>query len=336
MLAPVLQKFDLTCSESQLESVTEHRGFSGASVFEVDTNEGCFAVRRWPANSLPRERLHGLHRLLQHLQSTGLGFIAVPRQIGRSSSLCKHQGTFWQCEPWLKGIADLQENHSEERISATMAALGEWHMAAQVFKPKQSEKRWFYQQDSGEVPAITERIEILKAWNPQRINDALAMLNRSSAPWAPWSRNYLDRYTQVSEQILSQLSLARSIRVPLQPCLRDVWHEHILLTGNEVTGLIDPSACRTENIAIDLARLLGSLFGDNKADWDNALQHYQIYRPLSHEELFLIEILDQSSVSLSGLSWINRFLSGSSIWEKDPRIPKRLESLLARLTRLCN
>jgi len=334
MLEQILQQFDLTCSDEQLNSMQQYQGFSGALVYRIDSDQGVFALRRWPENSLPRARLQGLHRLLEHLHSSGLTQVAVPRKVSQSSALLKHQGALWQCEPWLPGKADLLENQSDTRLRSTMHVLAEWHQIAKEFKPRHPERQWFFQQISGSVPAIKERDILLESWNRRRVNDVRAKLNRSTEPWAKWSRNYLEIFSQIADKLSAQLKIAQTFQVPLQPCLRDLWHEHVLLEGNEVTGLIDLSACRSENVTVDLTRLLGSLFGDDKLSWDKALEFYQQKRALSQEEILLLEILDQSSVLLSGFFWIDRFLAVSSDWQEEPRIPDRLEKMIQRLVNL--
>src|SRR5437763_1299451 len=41
--------------------------------------------------------------------------------------------------------------------------------------------------------------------------------------------------------------------VPVQPCLCDVWHDHVLYTGDAVTGLIDYGEVKPDHPAVDLA-----------------------------------------------------------------------------------
>src|SRR5262249_28738628 len=84
-----------------------------------------------------------------------------------------------------------------------------------------------------------------------------------------------------------------------------VWHDHLLFTGDTVTGLIDASACRTENVAGDLARLIGSLIEDNARGWKIALETYRSHHPLSLAEEALIIVLDRSAVLLSSITWLN-------------------------------
>jgi Ser/Thr protein kinase RdoA (MazF antagonist) len=119
----------------------------------------------------------------------------------------------------------------------------------------------------------------------------------------------------------------------LQPCLRDVWHDHVLFCGDEVTGLIDASACRAENVVIDLVRLVGSLAGDESAAWDVALDEYQQARSLSVEEVSLLHVLDRSSVLLTGIRWVERIACEPRLAD-DERVALRMRSILQRLEHL--
>ena len=67
----------------------------------------------------------------------------------------------------------------------------------------------------------------------------------------------------------------------------DLWHDHILFTGNAVTGLIDFGSVKEDHVAVDLARLLGSMIGDDAAIWEVGLSAYQRIQPLSAEEAAL-------------------------------------------------
>ena len=60
----------------------------------------------------------------------------------------------------------------------------------------------------------------------------------------------------------------------LQPCIRDVWHDHILFLGDSVSGIVDYGAMAVDTVAGDIARLLGSLVGNHVADWEEGIDAY--------------------------------------------------------------
>ncbi|MDB5334415.1 MAG: hypothetical protein JWN70_34, partial [Planctomycetaceae bacterium] len=125
-----------------------------------------------------------------------------------------------------------------------------------------------------------------------------------------------------------------SATVALQPCLRDVWHDHLLFTGEELTGLIDPGACRSENVTTDLARLLGSLVEDDRGEWDFALDCYQQMRPLSLVELRMLRAFDASGVVLSGVTWLDWLLIQQRVFINRARVLERLQTIVRRLENL--
>ena len=124
--------------------------------------------------------------------------------------------------------------------------------------------------------------------------------------------------------------------MPLQPCLRDIWHDHVLFTGDIVTGLIDPHAARSDSVATDLARLLGTLVGDDRRGWDSGLAAYQEVRPLSAAELAMIELFDQSGVLLSGMTWLDWHLLQGRVFKNREGVLARLRSIAVRLKNLAS
>jgi aminoglycoside phosphotransferase (APT) family kinase protein len=119
--------------------------------------------------------------------------------------------------------------------------------------------------------------------------------------------------------------------VPVQPCLCDVWHDHVLFTGDAVTGLIDYGAMKPDHPAVDLARLLGDLVGDDTVRMRVGLDAYRSAGgPLTIDEAF-VTLLDRTGVVCAVLHWLDRL-------EAAPALPdgaaRRLGRLLGRLEKV--
>src|SRR5205085_11670626 len=113
--------------------------------------------------------------------------------------------------------------------------------------------------------------------------------------------------------------------------IRDVHHEHVLFTGDQVTGLIDFGALRIDTPLTDVARLVGSLVGDDAEARRIALDAYAELRPLSEADRRLVDVLDQSGVVLGALNWLKwLYVERRDMGPVTP-IVRRLDELLARL-----
>src|SRR5690606_16325809 len=109
-------------------------------------------------------------------------------------------------------------------------------------------------------------------------------------------------------QVAARLRPYRDVSFLRSPSWRDLWHDHVLFQENAVTGLIDPSAARTDTPAVDLARLLGSFLGNPSPRWQTAFAMYSEIRGLNAEEQQLAMELDFSGLVLSPFTWVGRFL----------------------------
>ncbi len=121
---------------------------------------------------------------------------------------------------------------------------------------------------------------------------------------------------------------------PLQPCLCDVWHDHVLFDGDRVTGLIDYGAMKIDHPAVDLARLLGSLAEDDLAGWTIGLAAYREVRPLSGGEEELARALDVTGTIAAAAVWLRWLYHDRKEFEDRAAAGRRLEGLATRLERL--
>jgi hypothetical protein len=88
-----------------------------------------------------------------------------------------------------------------------------------------------------------------------------------------------------------------------------------------------------DGVAADLARMLGSLVGDDEERWRDALEAYRTHRPLSGEEERVARVLDRTGVIAGLCNWLR--------WLGEPALPgtdcsvavRRVEELLTRVER---
>lgn len=122
-----------------------------------------------------------------------------------------------------------------------------------------------------------------------------------------------------------------AIARPVQPVIRDVWHDHILFTDDQVTGLVDFGAMRMDSVSVDLSRLLGSLLGGPSEKWDQAFEAYQQLRQLAPAEIQFAKDLDSCASLLSGMNWLKWILLEQREFESWENVDRRVNAIINRL-----
>lgn len=335
--SPLLARFLPGVAPTKVEPLGNGGGFSGAAIIRIGTEFGDFALRRWPKPGMPRERICGLHRLLAFLHKHGLSVVAVPLPSVEGTTLVQFDGHDWQLEPWMPGTADYQSSPSRDKLRAAMTSLASWHLTAERFVPDASQAPWFFSGEGLASPASQERLQRLESIRPDAYGEIRAAITGLPHQMVrDVMQQLLNLVPLLRNRIRDELASSLRLRIRLHPCLRDVWHDHLLFVGADVSGLIDPSACRSENVASDLARLIGSLVGDDRIEWDFALTSYQNLRPLSASELTLIEVLDHSGLLLSGWTWLEWICLERRVFVDWDAVLKRTGAILRRLQNLAD
>jgi len=291
-------------------------GFSGAQIWRLDPAGGY--LRAWPTEETA-ERLAWIHGLQARARRDGNRFVPAIFTGRSGATVVESAGRCWEAGTWQPGEADYHARPSPIRLARACQALARLHLA------------W-----SGEttgllspIPAVLRRRQALHAvveWRQpvRRLPDdpldpvapivgrAMRLLGR----WLPEVPVWLDRCAGLS--------------LPLQPCHGDPWHDHVLFTGDEVTGWIDFGAARLDHPASDLARLLGSLVGDDAEGWRQGLAAYTERCRLSAEECDLARMLDRSATVLAIGRWLARLDANESGHDRR-RLAVRLSDLVRRV-----
>ena len=301
--------------------------FSGAGIWKIQSDRGTLCLRRWPRDHPTQERLEFIQAVLWHVDQEGFHRVPLPLETCHHHGYVWHEGHLWELTPWLPGAADFRQQPSPERLSNALEALALFHRAAATFPLPEAGPTG--------SPGIAERRDRLA-----KLLAGHALQLGGSVPDGQWpelaarARRLLGLFAAVGPGLLPHLDRAAAIRVELQPCIRDVWHAHVLFSGERVSGIVDFGGMRPENVAADIARLLGSMALDNRVDWQHGLTAYESIRPLSDNERTLVNAFDRSSVLLGGLQWLEWIYLEGRTFSNPLAVLSRLDEFLARLETL--
>lgn len=295
-------------------------GFSGASLWRLQGEGTSWCLRRWPAEHPTRERLSYIHQVLFHVSAAGFRRIPVPVPTREGLSFVEAAGRLWELTPWLPGRADFAQQPGREKLEAALRILAQFHHHAATFQGLH-----------GVPPGIvTRREQIDRLLNGDAATIEAAAERCDWPELRPRARRLVDRFHRNASQIRRLLERAERSSFPLQPCIRDIWHDHVLFVGSQVTGLIDFGALRIDHVAADIARLLGSLVADDAEGRRVGLEAYQSARVLTGEEQWLVEVYDRSSVLLSGMNWLEWICVEKREFPDPARVLQRIDEILSR------
>jgi homoserine kinase type II len=319
--AEVLHRFPSIRPEGGPLALGNRGGFSGARIWRVEGATGTYCLRAWPPGDLAPERLDWIHQLLRRARSAGLDFVPALSVTDRGTTWIVHAGRLWELATWMPGRADFQDCPASARLNAACTALAHLHGA------------WFgVSPEFGSCPAIGRRLRIAREWiRLLEIGWHPAFGPDADDPFRSWAERAWDLLRSRIEVVARSLETWTERIVPLQPCLCDIWHDHVLFKGDRVTGLIDYGGVKMDHVAVDLARLLGSMVEDDADQRRAGIQAYGRLRPLSWEEEALVGILDETGTVIAVANWLKWLYRDKRTFEDRAAVAKRLAKLVERI-----
>src|SRR5262245_35451159 len=317
----VLGRYPAPLRQGRLVALGNGGGFSGARIWRVESEVGPMCLRAWPPGKASQEFLRDIHALKRRALVAGLRFVPAVEWTSAGATCVEHAGRWWELTAWQPGTADFHAHPSSERLRAACSALSRLHAA---WAPKPPTVR--------ALPAVLRRLARARDWlellatgwrEPECAQD--------SDPAGPVAQRAWRLVIPLVHRLPRQLGKWQACAVPVQPCLCDVWHDHLLFEGEALTGLIDYGGVKTDHVSVDLARMLGSLVGDDQERWTEGLAAYRGIRPLSAEEEALARMLDETGTILGAVNWLLWLYRDRREFEDRVGAARRLETLVERM-----
>ena len=291
-----LRRFGLS-HPGAVESLGSAGGFSGARFWRITHRTELLCLRRWPSEHPDARRLAFIHAVLSHAAQRGIAFLPIPIPAANGDSFVSHRGALWELTKWLPGQANHDQPPALARVKAASRAIAQLHRATESFPGGQM--------NHGPAPGLLERrdrFQQLLAGEFDRIIDATSRRN-----WPELEsrvRAVEPFFRRLAPGVAKDVEHAIDHQVPLQPCARDLRRDHLLFSGDQLTGLVDFGATRWDYAVGDVARLIGSLIADQPRLRQMAIDSYCEIRPLTALDRELIEVYDASNVVLSPVAWL--------------------------------
>ncbi|MFL5340473.1 MAG: phosphotransferase enzyme family protein [Gemmataceae bacterium] len=294
-------------------------GFSGSRIWKIHNPTQVLCLKAWPPGHTRDDQLAQIHRWMTTAREAGLEFVPAVFRSNSGQSFFSAEGRHWDLTEWMPGRTDLGSNPRAAKVEAALAALARLHRA------------WGSESLIGIPPSVTRRLEmaaewqalVRTGWRPDfRRTDRAPVADLASAAW-----QRLPRLVPLVEHFLAPWR--RPFR--LQPCLCDIWHEHVLFDGDRVSGIIDYGAMRFDHLAADLARLLGSVTSLDHDTFSRGLNAYQQVARLANEEVGFVHALDVTGTALGAANWLRWLYLENRHYQDIDAIAQRMRSLVNRL-----
>jgi Ser/Thr protein kinase RdoA (MazF antagonist) len=295
-VAAVLRHYPIPRWPLRIDFLGNAGGFSGTRLWKLHLPSGRLCLRRWPDDYPDHERLHFIHSLLLHVARAGFRQAPVPLPTRDRQTFVTWQRHHYELTQWIDGRADYRDQPSAAKLTNALQTLAEFHVRAGTLT---AHTRF------GPSPGLARRFREVNQLLARELRGLTAVITRQSRqPLADASGQLLACAARALPALHRGLSAIVDQPLALQPCIRDVWHDHVLYAGQRVAGLVDFGACGVDSVSGDIARLLGSLAGDDPAGWCQGLAAYQAVRPLEDREVIAIREFDHANVVLSGIHWV--------------------------------
>jgi Ser/Thr protein kinase RdoA (MazF antagonist) len=323
LLRRILEHYHLNPDSARIVSLGTTAGFSGADVWRAESADGAVCIRAAPTNENDRKRLVQIHQWMQVARDQALTFIPAIISQKDGSRFLELAGRLWEVQTWLPGRADFCRLPCRERLEAACTALARLHRAWEQLEPRVSQ---------APCSAIDQRLRRLSDW--RRLIES---------GWTPrfalgpedgvdrWSRAAWNLLPDPMNRVERYLLPWAARRFFVQPCHGDIWHDHVLFEDNTVSGIVDFATARIDHVAVDLARLLGSLVGDDQEKRDEGISAYRAMRSLSDDEIGLMDILDRTGTVLGIANWLTRLYHDGRVYRNRDAVANRLRDLVLRV-----
>jgi homoserine kinase type II len=308
-------------ADDAVQPLGNHGGFSGARLWQARGADGPLCVRAWPA-TMTVPRLANIHHIMTLARRAELAFVPVVHRALDQLSWTEHAGRVWEVLDWMPGHADFHQNPGRARLEAACTALARLHATwAEAPLPHHP------------CPAVDRRLNCLADWSALVGAGWRPLAHCAAAdpvrPWAELAWSQLERHLP---SVAGLLAPWQGHAVPVQPCLCDLWHDHVLFAGDAVSGIVDYGSVKADHVAVDLARLLGSLVGDDAEMQRIGLDAYARVYPLTAAERQLVAVLDRTGALLGAANWLRWLFHDDRTYEDRRAVADRLAALVTRVT----
>ncbi len=258
-VSAVLARYGPIIRGLRWESLGSAGGFSGARIWRGDDAaiSPLLALKSWPESMTAAAlgRIHGWMHAAMHL-----GFVPrVLRNVAGSTATLAG-GRVWDLCRWQPG--EVVRNPSDVQLVNACSAIAALH------------RSWAPTTMLAPCPGVRNRLRLFEEY---RCADSRGDALRSTTH--PRLEEAVSRADELLARLLpsaeAALRLWNDVRLPLQPCVRDLRREHLLFTNSEVTGVIDFGAMAFDHVAVDLARFLGEALGDEVSGFSDGLAAYR-------------------------------------------------------------